>query len=70
MVPSCMFLDLQHWSQYEDRLGHFFTANGVESAEMKCSIFLSVGAATYKLLLSLVAPAKPGNKPMKNSSGC
>ena len=35
----------------------------MDSAEKKRSIFLSmVGAATYKLLRSLVAPAKPGNK--------
>ena len=53
----------EDWSQYEERLGHFFAANGVESAEKKRSIFLSVvGAATYKLLRSLVAPAKPGDK--------
>ena len=55
----------EEWSQYEERLGHFFAANGVESAEKKCSIFLSVmGAATYKLLRSLVtlAPAKLGEK--------
>ena len=53
----------EEWSQYEERLGHFFAANGMESAEKKRSIFLSVvGAATYKLLRSLVAPAKPGEK--------
>ena len=47
----------EDWSQCEERLGHFFAANGVESAEKKRSIFLSVvGAATYKLLRSLVAP--------------
>ena len=51
----------EDWSQYEERLGHFFAANGVESAEKKRSIFLSVvGAATYKLLHRLVALAKPG----------
>ena len=35
----------------------------MESVEKKRSIFVSVvGAATYKLLRSLVAPARPGNK--------
>ena len=54
----------EDWSQCEERLGHFFAANGVESAEKKRSIFLSVvGAATYKLLRSLVAPANYYNKP-------
>ena len=53
----------EDWSQYKERLGHFFAANGVESAEKKHSIFLSVvGEATYKLLRSVVAPAKPGDK--------
>ena len=43
-----------------------FHANGVESTEKKCSIFLSVvGAATYKLIRNLVAPAKLGNKTYK-----
>ena len=56
----------EEWSQYEERLGHFFTANGVESAEKKHSIFLSVvGPATYKLIRSLVAPVKLGNKTYK-----
>ena len=59
----------EEWSQYEERLGHFFAANGVESAEKKRSISLSVvGAVTYKLLCSLVGPAKPGEKPTKNST--
>ena len=38
-------------------------ANGITDAERKKSVFLSViGPKTYKLLASLVAPAKPGDK--------
>ena len=39
------------------------TLNGVTDAERKRAIFLSViGPRTYKLLSSLVAPSKPGEK--------
>ncbi len=56
--------DKEDWSQYVERLGHFFTANGVEDDGKKRSILLSVmGASPYKLLRSLVAPSKPGDKP-------
>lgn len=42
---------------------NFFAANGIENAEKKKAVFLSVvGAATYKLVGSLVAPAKPYEK--------
>ena len=51
------------WLQYVERLGYFFDANGISSAEKKRSVFLSViGAATYKTLRNLVSPAKPGEK--------
>ena len=53
----------EDWSQYAERLGHYFAANEIESGEKKRAVLLTVvGAATYKLLRSLVAPAKPGEK--------
>ena len=53
----------ENWTQYVERLGHFFDANGITQAEKKRAIFLSViGPTTYRLLKSLVAPAKPGSK--------
>ena len=49
----------EEWSQYAERLNHFLSANGIE----KKDVFLTViGPQTYKLLKSLVAPAKPGEK--------
>ena len=50
----------EQWTQYVERLGHFFAANGITNEEKKCSIFLSVVGPT--LLLNLVAPQKPGEK--------
>jgi len=52
----------EEWSQYSERLDHFLLANGIED-EKKKDIFLAViGLQTYKLLKSLVASAKPGEK--------
>ena len=53
----------EEWTQYVERLEHFFAANGIEDANKKRSVFLSViGPSSYKLLRNLVAPAKPGEK--------
>ena len=53
----------EEWSQYEERLSHFFLANGIDDAEKKRAVLLSViGAMTYKVLRNLLAPAKPGEK--------
>ena len=52
----------EEWSQYAERLDHFLSANAIAD-EKKKDVFLSViGPQTYKLLKSLVAPAKPGEK--------
>ena len=49
--------------QYMERLGYFFDANGIESAEKKCAVLLTlIGATMYKLLRSLVVPSKPSEK--------
>jgi hypothetical protein len=41
-------------------MNHFFAANGIEDQEKQRSIFLvSVGAKSYKLTRSLVAPENP-----------
>ena len=54
---------VEEWPQYVDRLEQFFAANGIEVEGKKRSILLSVvGARTYQLLTSLVAPDKPGSK--------
>jgi hypothetical protein len=53
----------EEWTQYVERLEHFFAANGHTEANKKKSILLTaIGPAAYKLLRSLVSPAKPGDK--------
>ena len=52
----------EEWAQYTERLNHFLSANGIKD-EKKKDVFLTViWLQTYKLLTSLVAPAKPGEK--------
>ena len=51
----------EEWPQYEERLGHFFTANGITEVTVKRATLLTViGPATYKVLRNLVSPKKPG----------
>ena len=51
------------WPLYVERLEHVFVANDITNGAKKRAVFLSViGASNYKLLSSLVAPAKPGGK--------
>ena len=58
------------WPLYVERLGHMFEANEITDAAKKRAIFSSViGAGNYKLLSSLVAPAKPGDKIVLLSGG-
>ena len=57
----------EEWPQYAERPEHFFAANSIVEDEKKHSDFLTViGAATYKVLRDLVAPAEPGTKPLEN----
>lgn len=54
----------EEWAQYAERLGHFLAANGITDGDRKRAVLLSViGPKAYKLLRSLVAPDKPGDKP-------
>ena len=53
---------MEEWSQYAEHLDHFLSANGIAD-EKKKDVFLAViGPQIYKLLKSLVVPAKPGEK--------
>lgn len=54
------------WSQYVERLEHFFAANGItDKAKMQSILLSSIGPDAYKLLRNLVSPAKPGEKSYK-----
>lgn len=51
----------EDWTEYVERLEHFFLANGIDDADKRRSILLSVcGAKTYKLMRNLASPRKPG----------
>ena len=53
----------EEWSQYVERLDHFFEANEVVDADKKRAILLTViGPSAYKLLRNLLAPEKPKDK--------
>ncbi|KAL7887807.1 hypothetical protein AOLI_G00055280 [Acnodon oligacanthus] len=54
--------NVEQWATYVDRFEHFVKASDIEE-DKKVAVFLSVmGAATYGLLRSLIAPDKPGEK--------
>ena len=54
--------DKDDWQQYVERLEHFFVANGIDGAEKKRAVFLSViGSSTYKTFRNL-SPNKPGEQ--------
>ena len=53
----------ESWVSYIERLEQFFTATDVATNEKKRAILLSgFGPYAYRLIQSLVLPAKPGNK--------
>ena len=53
----------EEWPQYAERIEHFFKANDIAGEEKQLATFLSlIGPQAYKLLASLVAPSKPGEK--------
>ena len=52
----------EEWSQYAERLDHFLAANSIKDAKKKDVFLAVIGPPIHKLLKSLVAPAKPGEK--------
>ena len=47
----------EQWTQYKERLSHFFTANGIAKGEKKKAVLLTVmGRTAYKLLRNLLTP--------------
>jgi hypothetical protein len=49
----------EEWSEYAERIEHYFTANDITSGAKRRAILLNaVGPATYCLLKTLVSPAK------------
>ena len=53
----------EEWTQYVERVNHFFDANDIADAGKKRAVLLSIiGPSMYALLRNLVSPAKPGEK--------
>ena len=49
----------EEWSEYAERIEHYFTANDITSGAKRRAILLNaVGPATYRLLKTLVSPSK------------
>ena len=55
--------ETEDWRHYIERVNHVFEANEITDPDKRRSIFLvCVGAKTYKLVRSLVAPEDPKDK--------
>ena len=55
--------ETEDWRHYIKRVNHFFEANEITDPNKRRFIFLvCVGAKTYKLVRSLVAPEDPKDK--------
>ncbi|XP_063846489.1 uncharacterized protein LOC135092154 isoform X1 [Scylla paramamosain] len=55
--------DAEVWTQYVERLEHFFEANDIIEEKKKKSTLLAVcGARTYEVIRSLCLPEKPADK--------
>ena len=58
---------VEDWISYAERLEFYFAANEVTEADKQRAVLFSVcGAATYKLIKNLLAPAKPTEAAFKD----
>ena len=57
------YLHADNWLEYIERVEQYFIANGIDSAEKKRGILLTVvGSETYSLIRNLLTPVKPSEK--------
>ncbi len=58
--------ELEEWPQYIERLEHFFEANEIvgegNATKRRATLLAVIGPAPYKLLRSLLSPARPNDK--------
>ena len=53
----------ESWENYTERMGFYFTANGIDDPGIQKAVLLSsCGPSTYQLLRGLAMPAKPSEK--------
>ena len=57
---------VEQWATYVERFEHFVLANEIEEDKRVVVLLSVVGAKTYGLLRSLIAPDKPGEKDYKD----
>ena len=51
----------ESWTEYKERLEHYFLANDVTDEKKKKSVLIAVvGSKTYKLMRNLCKPKQPG----------
>ena len=57
----------EDWTQYVERLEHFFLANDINAADKKLAVLLTViGPTVYQRLQNLLSPAKLGDTTYKD----
>ena len=52
---------IETWTEYIERMEYFFIANDIPDDKKKSVLLSSVGAKTYKLIKTLLAPQKAGD---------
>ena len=53
----------KHWIQYIKRMENYFQANKITEGDTKRAVLIStMGEKVYKLMRSLISPAKPNDK--------
>lgn len=53
---------VEDWTSYVERVEHYCVANGIKDDRAVAVLLSVMGAKTYNLLRSLIAPDKPGEK--------
>ena len=57
---------VEEWPTYVERLELYCLANEIKGEKKKACLLTQMGAKTYRLLQSLVLPAKPADKKHKD----
>ena len=61
--------DKGNWTEYSERLQHYFNANAIDDAALKRSVLITVmGEAAYARLRRIAAPAKVDSKTFEELS--
>lgn len=54
--------EVEDWTEYVERVHFYFVANDIANAQKRATFLAGIGPTTYKLLRSLIAPAKVEEK--------